>query len=425
MPGDRLHLLRTGDPGAAHPGRDRARRGGRLRRADRDGQGVQPPRRPRVGGASSGCWCPARSSSTEPAGGGSAADDRPRCRSAEVAGSPWPALVADAGGGCARPGARAGAMPAPSSSTTASTPSSPMPSSRRSAARPGSRCSVRTNDGVVLADQILQEGGASPGGRLPHRELARAHGSPGARAVGQADYGRCSTRCPPSDSSPTGHWVGRGPAGEQPSSTTRRLVSPRDLPTSLLDLAQPQWKGKVAVAPTDSDFPPLVGAVDRDVRQGRGAAVARRAQAQRPDLPGRGGGGRPRSTAATWRRGSINQYYWYRLAARGWQEARCTARLYYFPDHDVGSVENVSGAAVLASSTHRHERRGVPPVPRQPGRPADHRRTATTSSTRPGPGIAPNPALPPLGTISPATISVVALGNDQLAAQLVQQAGLV
>ena len=25
--------------------------------------------------------------------------------------------------------------------------------------------------------------------------------------------------------------------------------------------AQPQWKGKVAIAPTDSDFPPLVGAV--------------------------------------------------------------------------------------------------------------------------------------------------------------------
>ena len=44
-------------------------------------------------------------------------------------------------------------------------------------------------------------------------------------------------------------------------------LSTRTLPASILDLAQPQWKGKVAIAPTDSDFPPLVGAVIARVRK--------------------------------------------------------------------------------------------------------------------------------------------------------------
>ena len=39
-------------------------------------------------------------------------------------------------------------------------------------------------------------------------------------------------------------------------------------------------------------------------------------------------------------------------------------------------------------------------------------------------GITPNPALPPLSSISPATLPVTALGTDQEAVQLIQQAGL-
>jgi ABC-type Fe3+ transport system substrate-binding protein len=40
------------------------------------------------------------------------------------------------------------------------------------------------------------------------------------------------------------------------------------------------------------------------------------------------------------------------------------------------------------------------------------------------PGVAPNPVLPPLSSISPATLGAVALGNDQAAAKLIQQSGL-
>ena len=50
--------------------------------------------------------------------------------------------------------------------------------------------------------------------------------------------------------------------------------------------------------------------------------------------------------------GIINQYYWYRLK----QElgaGNTHSKVYYFPNHNVGGLENISGAAVLASSSHK------------------------------------------------------------------------
>ena len=44
------------------------------------------------------------------------------------------------------------------------------------------------------------------------------------------------------------------------------LLPPAELPRSVLDLASRSWKGKIAIAPTDSDFPPLVGAVIAKLR---------------------------------------------------------------------------------------------------------------------------------------------------------------
>ncbi len=50
--------------------------------------------------------------------------------------------------------------------------------------------------------------------------------------------------------------------------------------------------------------------------------------------------------------GVVNNYYWYRLrlevGAGGMHSA-----LYYFRSGDVGALENVSGAAVLAAGAHR------------------------------------------------------------------------
>ena len=97
--------------------------------------------------------------------------------------------------------------------------------------------------------------------------------------------------------------------------------------------------------------------------------------------------------------------------------------LYFFPNHDVGSLENVSGAGVLATSRHPQEAQGFVRFLLSP--------TAQEIlahgydfeyPTRPG--IAPNGQLPALSSIAPATLGANELGNDQQAAQLIQESGL-
>ena len=208
---------------------------------------------------------------------------------------------------------------------------------------------IRTNDSAVLADQIVQEGDASPADvyiaenspelmELQRRGLlARLPQS----ILGQA---------PDGDNSPTGNWVGM--ALRVSSLVYNPARVPRSqLPASLLDLAQPQWKGKIAIAPTDSDFPPLVGAVIATHGEAAARDVARRPQAQRPDLPGRGGSRRCRQPR---RRGDRRDqpYYWYRLRLELGKKAMHSA-LYYFSPGDVGAAVNISGAAVLKSSKHQ------------------------------------------------------------------------
>ena len=159
---------------------------------------------------------------------------------------------------------------------------------------------------------------------------------------------RC-TSVPRADDPPSGTWA---PVALRVSGLaySPKLISRASLPASVLDLAQPQWKGKVAIAPTDSDFPPLVGAVIAQYGEAAAkqwlAGLKRNAQVFQTDeaVVAAVNGGR----VAT---GVINHYYWYRLRTEIGARAMHSA-VYFFPDHNVGSIENISGVAVLKTSKH-------------------------------------------------------------------------
>jgi iron(III) transport system substrate-binding protein len=283
----------------------------------------------------------------------------------------------------------------------------------------GIHVSIRTGDGLVLADQLLQEGSDSPADVYltenspelmnleSHRLLAKLPSS----VVDQI---------PARDDSPAGEWVGVALRVSVLAYDPAR-VSASQLPASVLELAQPQWKGKIAIAPTDSDFPPLVGAII--ARYGIAAAehwlggLKQNAQTYQDD----------EGVVAAVNRGDvatgiINQYYWYRLRIEVGTGA-IHSKLYYFPDRNVGSIENVSGAAVLKSSKHQQ---AAEAFVRFIVSAAGQRILAGSYDFEypARPGISPNPALPQLSSISAATLSVTALGTDQTAAHLIEQAGL-
>ncbi len=278
---------------------------------------------------------------------------------------------------------------------------------------------MRTTDSVVLADQILQEGSHSPADvyiseNSPELTMLEQHGL-------LAKLGRSTLRrVPARDSSSAGRWVGMALRVSSLSYDPTLLSSSR-LPASILDLARPQWKGKIAIAPTDSDFPPLVGAVI--AKYGATAATAwlqglkRNADLYQDD----------EAVVAAVNRGDvasglINQYYWYRLQLEVGRSAMHST-LHYFRRGDAGSITNISGAAVLASSSHRADAdRFVRFLVSAAGQ-----RIIANSADFEYPAradVAPNSALPPLGSIAHTTLSAAQLGNDQKAARLLEQIGL-
>jgi iron(III) transport system substrate-binding protein len=281
------------------------------------------------------------------------------------------------------------------------------------------KVSVRSGDGIVLADQILQEGHASPADVFltenspelmnleAHKLLARLP----AGTLGQV---------PARERSPAGDWVGVALRVSSLAYDPARVSASSQLPRSVRELGQPAWKGRIAVAPTDSDFPPVVGALiatyGKTATARWLAGLKRNAQIYQDE----------EAVVAAVNRGDVaaglvNQYYWYRLELE-LGHGGIHSKLYYFPGHDPGSVENIAGAAVLASSKRsRAAQRLVRFISS-----ADGQRILAGSydfEYPARPGIAQNPALPPLSRISLATLSPAALGTDQTAVQLIEQAG--
>jgi iron(III) transport system substrate-binding protein len=175
----------------------------------------------------------------------------------------------------------------------------------------------------------------------------------------------------------------------------------------------------VAIAPIDSDFPPVVGAVlatkGAEAAAHWVAGLKRNADVYQTE----------ESVVAAVNRGDvatgiINQYYWFRLQREVGQNAMRSA-LYYFPSGDPGSIVNVSGAAVLDTTHRSHDaQRFVAFLLSPAGQRLIARGDDFEYPARPG--ITANAALPPFASIAHTSLEASRLGNDRAAVQLVLDA---
>lgn len=276
---------------------------------------------------------------------------------------------------------------------------------------------VRTGDGIVLADQLLQEGNRSPA------DVYLTENSP--ELVTLDEHGLLAS----TDASTLDESTKHGGAGNWTGIALRisalaynpDLVAKSRLPSSILQVAQPRWRGKVAIAPTDSDFVPLVGAVL--ATYGKTAATNWLAGLKRNSHVYQS----EEAVVSAVNRGDVavgvvNNYYWFRLRLEVGTGGIHSA-LYYFPNGDVGAVENVSGAAILAASTHRRNALKLIAFLRsKAGQEIIARGDDFEYPIRRD--VKPNPALPPLDSLEPSILEPAELGNDQQAAKLIQESGL-
>src|SRR5271163_1486427 len=278
---------------------------------------------------------------------------------------------------------------------------------------------VHSGEAPELASQLVKEGKSSPADvffteNSPELELLSEKGL--LAKVAPATL----ASVPAQDSGAAGDWVGVL-ARENVLAYNTGMIQEAALPASLLDLAKPEWKGKIAIAPTDADFLPLVGAVV--AMKGRPAALewlkGLHDNATIFDDDEGVVAAVDRGAVAT---GIINNYYWARLRMeKGGDNVK--SAIHHFAGADVGGLMNISGAAALKSS--RNQAAAQKFLAFLVSKPAQElvSKLDITFEYPLASGVAANSLLKPMTELQPPALTLKQIGDDRDAAALLTEAG--
>ena len=131
----------------------------------------------------------------------------------------------------------------------------------------------------------MQEGSNSPADVFYTENTPVLEAAARARACSRPSTPRRWPRCPAATTRPQGDWVGVSARVSALVYNTAQAQAARSCPSSILELASPQWKGKVGFAPSETDFQPLITAIIKLDGRRRGRTLAEGPAGQRQDLP--------------------------------------------------------------------------------------------------------------------------------------------
>jgi iron(III) transport system substrate-binding protein len=215
----------------------------------------------------------------------------------------------------------------------------------------GIEVELRNGKDLELAAQLVEEGDASPA------DVFLTENSP---AMSQVEREGLFAKLPSAALSPIPEQY-RPPSGLWTGFVARStalvyntdLVQESELPASLLDLADPEWAGRISFSPTGADFQAIVAAV----LELEGEA------ATREWLEGIKANGTVYDgnnvvlesvNSGESEIGIIYHYYWFRDQAES-GEVSDNSALHFFRNQDPGAFVSVSGAGVLAAGDHQDE----------------------------------------------------------------------
>jgi iron(III) transport system substrate-binding protein len=223
--------------------------------------------------------------------------------------------------------------------------------------------------------------------------------------------------------SPQGDWVGVS-ARVSVLIYNPSLISAAQLPTSVLQLANPKYRGKLAFAAGETDFQPIVTSVVRaygdatalswlnGIKQNAGAHVYPDNETIADEVN--------RGAVAF---GVVNQYYWYRMEAE-LGASNVHSKITYFAPRDPGYVVDVSGAGILKSTKNMAGAQKFLTflVSKQGQEIIAH----SISYEYPiDDGVQTAAPETPFGQLRPYPISIADLGDGSTAIALLQRAGLL
>ncbi|WP_324273453.1 extracellular solute-binding protein [Blastococcus brunescens] len=198
-------------------------------------------------------------------------------------------------------------------------------------------------------------------------------------------------------------------------------IAEDELPASMLDLADPEWQGRVAIAAGGADFQAIVSAVlaleGEDATREWLTGLERNAEIYS-------------SNTAIMKAvdegevpvGITYHYYWFRDQAQDGLVGD-DAELHYFRNQDAGAFVSVSGAAVLASSDQKDDAQRL--VEWLTSREAQERLAGSTAlEYAVGVGVPSAEELPPLAELQAPAVDPGSLDAPTVT-ELMQEVGLL
>lgn len=286
-------------------------------------------------------------------------------------------------------------------------------------AETGIKVTMRNGKDTELANQIVAEGSASPADvflteNSPAMALVENAGQ--FAAVDAATLEQVPAQFRPS----TGMWTGIAARSTVFVYNKDKLTADQ-LPKSLLDLQNPEWKGRWGASPSGADFQAIVSAL----LELKGEDVTKqwldgmKANA----VPYKGNSTVMKAVnAGEIDGGIIYNYYWFGDQAKTGENSKNT-ELHYFKNEDPGAFVSISGGGVLKSSKNAAAAQEfLKYITGKSGQ--EILQTGTSFEYPVGSGVAANPKLVPLADLQAPNVDPSKLNSEKVT-QLMTDAGLL
>ncbi|CDX57875.1 Fe(3+)-binding periplasmic protein [Mesorhizobium plurifarium] len=283
----------------------------------------------------------------------------------------------------------------------------------------GIKVTLRNGGDSDFSNQIVAEGAASPA------DVFLTENSPAMALVEAAGLfapvdAETLAQVPQEYQPSSGKWVGVA-ARSTVFAYNKDKLKEDQLPKSLLDLADPSWKGRWAASPSGADFQAIVSALLQIKGE---AATAGWLKAMKENFTAYKGNSTVMKAvnAGEIDGGVIYHYYWFGDQAKTGENSK-NVGLHYFKNQDAGAFVSVSGGGVLASSKHPKEAQAfLKWVTGKGGQ--DVLKTGTSYEYAVGKDAQSNPKLVPLADLQAPKVDPATL-NSKKVIDLMTQAGLL
>ncbi|WP_125616986.1 iron ABC transporter substrate-binding protein [Specibacter cremeus] len=283
----------------------------------------------------------------------------------------------------------------------------------------GIKVTLRNGDDSELSNQIIQEGKNSPA------DVFLTENSPAMTQVENAGLfapidAKIQEQVPAAYRPSTDKWTGIAARSTVFAYNKTKLIQAQ-LPKSIMDLADPSWKGRWAASPSGADFQAIVSAMLE--LKGQDATLSWLKAMKENSKAYKGNSTAMKAVNAGEVDGAvIYHYYWFGDQAKTGENSNNVA-LHYFKNQDPGAFVSVSGGGVLASSKHQaNAQKFLEFITGKAGQ--DILRTGASFEYPVASGVAANPKLVPLKDLQAPAVDPAKL-NSKAVTDLMTQAGLL